>query len=53
MIQGIIFKKLLLVADLLEGLLVFALSDLSFLKILTFPQLTLPSSSITKCVHPT
>lgn len=44
MIQGILFKKIILIADYLEGLLVYALSDLSFLKILTFPQLTLPST---------
>lgn len=39
-IIGILFKKLVLIADALEGIIVYSAADLAFLKILNVPILT-------------
>ena len=48
-----LYKKLLLVSDALEGILVYSLIDLTFLKILNVPIVTENSSNIKKFNHPT
>lgn len=39
-IVGILFKKIIMVSDALEGIMVYSAADLSFLKILNVPKLT-------------
>ena len=45
-------KRMLLVADALEGVMVYALADLSFIKILKIPQMRSESYMIKKFNHP-
>ena len=47
-IIGVLFKKLLLVADALEGVVVYSMADFAFLKILNIPRITEESKIIKK-----
>jgi hypothetical protein len=51
-IIGVLFKKLLLIADALEGVVVYSMADLTYLKILNVPRITEESKIIKKFSSP-
>jgi hypothetical protein len=48
----VLFKKLLLIADALEGVVVYSMADLTYLKILNVPRITEESKIIKKFNSP-
>ncbi len=50
-IIGIISKKIILIGDALEGIMVYSVADLAFLKILHIPRIEVPSFLIKKYIH--
>jgi hypothetical protein len=51
-IIGVLYKKLLLIADALEGVVVYSMADLAYLKILNVPRITEESRIIKKFNSP-
>jgi hypothetical protein len=51
-IIGVLFKKLLLIADALEGVVVYSMADLAYLKMLNVARITEESKIIKKFNSP-